>query len=508
MKELNRSRRAFLERLGTTVLWSGAIAAMPFAVRSKMLADTPNDPNLVGGNPLRLPSTITGGKISASVGTQSVWNDRATSVWMLGGSYPAPTIRLKRGDRFQASLTNSLEMPTNIHWHGLFVPPDMDGHPMDVVAPGATKNYDFAVDQRAGIYWYHPHPDMETGRQVYMGMAGFFIVEDDEERALGLPSGEYEIPLVIQDRRDRSDRAFDYTLQMPDMMAGMLGDTILANGTPNAEVEVASTLYRFRLLNGSNARVYNLALSDGAMMYVIGTDGGLLDRSYPVKSFFLAPGERVDLLIDLSSYKVGDTVRLVAENFDGAINWRMQGWGGDVLALKVARAGTPMAVPSTLVSLERLNPDQAVATRTFELKMIIPMPVTGMHTINGRVFEGDRIDETVMAGDVEIWEFVNTSDEPHPIHIHNAMFQVIDRDGKAPDSPKDFGWKDTVIVWGAQKVRVAVRFGAHDGLYILHCHNLEHEDDGMMMNYKSLPRSSGVTEETNKSSASTKIDLR
>ncbi len=490
------------------MLWSGAIAALPFALRSKAIAKIPNELNSAGGNPLRLPSTIKGGIISAAVGAESVWADRMTSVWTLGGSYPAPTIRLKRGDRFQATLINSLEGPTNIHWHGLFVPPDMDGHPMDVVAPGASKNYDFVVDQRAGIYWYHPHPDMETGRQVFMGMAGFFIVEDDEERKLGLPNGEYEVPLVIQDRRERSDRVFDYTLMMPDMMAGLLGDTILANGTAQAELEVASTLYRFRLLNGSNARVYKLALSDGAMMHVIGTDGGLLDQAYPVKSFFLAPGERVDVLLDLSSYKVGDTVRLLAENFDGAIDWTMQGWGGDILTIKVARAGTPMGVPTTLVPLERLDPATAVTTRRFELKMIIPMPVTGMHTINGRVFEGERIDETVMAGDVEIWEFVNTSDEPHPVHIHNAMFQIIDRDGKAPDSPKDFGWKDTVIAWGGQTVRVVVRFGSHDGVYIMHCHNLEHEDDGMMMNYKSLPRPSGVAENTPGSSTPTKIDLQ
>ncbi|MEP7217288.1 MAG: multicopper oxidase family protein, partial [Bacteroidota bacterium] len=454
------------------------------------------------------PASFSGHSIVASSRAQTVWPDQPTTVWTLGGSYPAPTIRLKKGEQFSVMLTNNLEEPTNIHWHGLLVPAEMDGHAMDVVAPGSGKKYEFTIEQRAGIYWYHPHPDGSTGRQVYKGMAGFFIVEDDEEMALGLPSGNYEIPLVIQDRRIRTDRAFDYTLTMPDRMDGRLGDTILANGTPDAMFDAESTIYRFRLLNGSNARVYNIALSDHHDLHVIGTDCGLLDRLRSVQSFFLGPGERVDLLIDLSSYTIGSSVRLVAETFDNAIDWTTQGWGGDILTLNVMKEGPKRTLPTTLVSYEHLDPDNAIRTRSFSFKMVVPMPETGMHTINDLVYDGARVDLTVGAGDTEIWRLFNNSDEPHPIHIHGAQFQILNRDGTGIDDPKDMGWKDTVILWGKQVVEVVVRFSTHTGMFLFHCHNLEHEDDGMMMNYEIMKAESGVGEPSPVDWSREKMELR
>jgi FtsP/CotA-like multicopper oxidase with cupredoxin domain len=462
-------------------------------LHSKLFALNGPSASQVAGNVLRIPRLFTGDSIVASEHTQTVWSDMPTTVRTLGESYPAPTIRMKRGERFTATLRNTLQQPTNIHWHGLLVPADMDGHPMDVVTPGGTKTYDFMIDQRAGIYWYHPHPDTKTAGQVYKGMAGFFIVQDDEELALGLPSGAYEIPIVIQDRRMRADRAFDYTLAMADRMAGFLGDTILANGTPDAEAELAATVYRLRLLNGSNARVYKLAMSDQRQFHVSGTDCGLLDRPYTVSSLYLGPGERVDLLVDLSADTIGTSVRLVAETFDGAIDSTMQGWGGDILRMNVIAKGPEYSIPTSLVQYERLDPSKASRTRSFRLKMVVPMPPNGMHTINDRIFDGMRIDETVAANDVEIWELINdTPDEPHPMHLHGAQFQIIDRAGEAITDPKDMGWKDTVLVWPNETVRVAVKFGPHDGTFMMHCHNLEHEDDGMMMNFEVVRGSSDV----------------
>lgn len=503
--EMDRSRRGFLGRLAAASAGIGVLGLLPGVVRSRLLAAGGS----AAGNTLRLPGIFSGSSIVAAAGSQPVWADAQTNVLTLGGSYPAPTIRMRRGERFTVELRNSLAQPTNIHWHGLLVPADMDGHAMDVVQPGAARTYDFTVDQRAGIYWYHPHPDGMTGEQVFKGMAGFFIVEDDEERAIGLPSGEYEIPLVIQDRRQRTDRQFDYTLTMPDRMAGFLGDTILVNGTPDARAELAATVYRFRLLNGSNARVYKLAISDRRPFHVIGTDCGLLDRPYPVTSLFLAPGERVDLLVDFSSDAIGSSVRLVAETFDGALDATMQGWGGDILGVTIARNGPTHSIPATLVEYDRLDPSQASRTRTFRLKMVVPMPQSGMHTINDRVFDGARIDETVAANDVEIWELVNdTPDEPHPMHVHGAQFQIIDRAGEAVTDPKDMGWKDTVVVWPNQTVRVAVKFGPHAGMFIMHCHNLEHEDDGMMMNFMVNAASSGVGSPRPDGTMPDKLDLK
>lgn len=491
---IDSSRRRFLGTIGGGALAAGALGSMP-GVLGKVLHAEEAPGRMQAGNTLRRPPLFTGASLNAAVLAQNVWPDMTTTVWTYGGSYPAPTIRRRRGERFTVMLNNELPEETNIHWHGLLVPADMDGHAMDVVGPGQRKEFDFTIDQRAGTYWYHPHPDMKTGKQVFKGMAGFFIVEDDEELALGLPSGEYEIPLVIQDRRLRSDRAFDYTLVMADQMDGFLGDAFLANGTPDAAVDLERTLYRFRVLNGSNARLYKLALSDGGEFHVIGTDCGLLDKPYAVRSLFLGPAERVDLLIDLSGYSVGTSIRLIAENFDGAVDWTMQGWGGDILTMNIVSDGPQRALPTSLATLERLELSQASRTRTFEFEMVVPMPPKGMHTINDRVFHGMRIDETVTAGDVELWVLKSTSDEPHPVHIHGAMFQIVDRNGAAITDPKDMGWKDTVIIWGEDTVRVLVRFGAHPGVFLLHCHNLEHEDDGMMMNYMITATSSAVEQE-------------
>ncbi len=483
------SRRRFIERLLTSAFVTVVAPALPtralFAAVKPAAAPPPT-------NALRLPTAFTGGEIAARASSAFVWPDRATELRMLGGSYPGPTINVRRGEQFSATLRNDLDEPTNIHWHGLLAPANMDGHPMDTVEPGATHTYTYAVDQRAGTYWYHPHPDKRTGKQVFTGMAGFFIVRDDDEDALDLPSGAYEIPLLIQDRSARSDRAFDYTLTMPDRMSGKLGDTILANGTPDAAVDLEATLYRFRLLNGSNARVYKIAVSDGRPMHIIGTDGGLIDRPAAASSFFFGPGERVDLLLDLSNDASGTSIRLLAETFDGAIDATMQGWGADILRINVGARGPLRTLPVALPPLESIDPATALRTRRFTLKMVIPMPEDGMHTINDLVFDGMRIDETVTADTVEIWEFVNDSDEPHPVHLHGARFQILTRDGAPVDEPKDRGWKDTAIVWGRQTVRVAVLFGPHSGTYILHCHNLEHEDDGMMLNIAVVAPASGV----------------
>jgi FtsP/CotA-like multicopper oxidase with cupredoxin domain len=439
------------------------------------------------GNALRLPPTFTGGELRASRSVASVWPGSTTALTTLGGSYPSPTIRVPVGGELVVRLRNDLNEPTNLHWHGLAAPPQMDGYPADVVPPGVVREYTFPVTQRAGTYWYHPHPDGLTARQVYTGMAGFLLVEDEaQSRALGLPTASLDVPLLIQDRRTTPDRSLAYAPTPMDVISGYLGDVVLVNGTPDAELRVAAGMYRLRLLNGSNARVYRLAFSDGLRFHVIATDGGFLDRPVEAAAVDLGPGERVEILVDFAAYPVGASVLLVSLPF--GTPGGMMGMGGaarqgaqlSVLRFDVDRpAEASFRLPTSLVPLERLDPRQAVRVRTFAMQMGMGPMMAGF-TINGRRFDARRVDEQVRLNELEVWEVSNVSQEIHPFHVHATSFQVLSRTTRSDLGPQDLGWKDTIVVWPAEMVRLLVRFDRYRGLYVLHCHNLEHEDAGMM----------------------------
>jgi blue copper oxidase len=447
----------------------------------------------------------------------------AKSIQTLSNSYLGPIFRVENGQRVQVRLKNDLPDPTIIHWHGLLIPEEMDGHPRYAIAPGASFEYDFQVFNRAGMYWFHPHPHQLTAPQVYYGLAGLFIVSDDEEAALDLPAGEYDLPLVIQDRTFDSQNQMAYLANgMMDQMIGFLGDTILVNGTPNAVMNIKASAYRLRLLNGSNSRIYKLAWQDSTPLTVIATDGGLLEAPVTRDYLTLAPGERVELWADFSGRTMGSEMRLVSLPFSGfsSSGGGMMGGGMmggsslpngapfDILNLKVGEKGADvLPLPAHLSTIVRHRAEDAVNQnnpRSFTLAM------QGMiHTINGRVFEMDSVarDEIVRLGDLEIWEFANLEggggggmgmgimnmQMPHPMHIHGVQFQVLGRElAQGNESVYqdlssgfvDNGWKDTVLVMPGEKVQVLVRFENYAGTFLYHCHNLEHEDAGMMRNYK------------------------
>ncbi len=440
--------------------------------------------------PLRLPPDLVG-PLVATPATGVVWPGRSTSLLTLGGLYPSPTLRARRGEVFELRLENRLAEATNVHWHGLAAPAEADGYPTDLVSPGGARQYRFQIAERAGTYWYHPHPDGRTAAQVYAGMAGFLIVEDDDERALGLPAGEQDVPLLLQDRRRTSDGSFSYAPTPMDLMAGYLGDAALVNGTPDAELSVAATLYRCRLLNGSNARIFRVAFDDSRAFQVIAGDGGLLERPVPSTALFLGPGERVEILVDFSRDPVGRSVRLVSLPFSvggggmGMGGRSAQGAAFSLLRLAVERPGpAPSALPERLVSLEKLDSGRAQVRRRFVMNMRMP-PFAGAFTINGRSFDAGRVDVRVERGVVEVWDVVNASSEPHPFHVHATQFQVVSH-SSGPLGPHELGLKDTVLVWPGETVQLALRFERHAGLYVLHCHNLEHEDAGMMLNLEVL----------------------
>lgn len=417
----------------------------------------------------------------------------------LSGSYLGPILRVRRGQRVRILFRNNLpSQPTIIHWHGLKVPERMDGHPRDAVQSGGGYYYDFQVINRAGTYWYHPHPDGLTGRQAYYGLAGLFILSDEEEDRAGLPAGEYDLPLVIQDRTFNSQNQLVYTQNMMDVVNGFLGNTVLVNGRPNALFNVKATAYRLRLLNGSNSRVYKIAWSDGAWLTVIATDGGLLERAVSRPYLTLGPGERVELWVDFSNKSEVRLVSLPFTDFNhGMMGGMMNGSGlpqGAYLEIAKFRVveGGPSApsLPSRLSTMERYDVKDASKQRSFQLVMQGMMT----HTINGRTFRMEEVaeDEVVGLGSLEVWEFINMDTIPHSMHIHGVQFQVFERRVSSDfqslyqefkDGFVDEGWKDTVLVMPGETVRLLVRFEL-PGMYLYHCHNLEHEDAGMMRNYR------------------------
>ena len=449
-----------------------------------------------------------------------------------------PTFLIKTGDRFSASLTNELDEETTIHWHGLHLDWRMDGHPLRAVGPGVSYRYAYLVVNRGGTYWYHTHGHGNTARQVYMGLVGLFIVEDEDERrlneALGVELGETDLPLIIQDKNFDNEGNLVYDPNEMDRSMGYTGNVIMVNMTPTPCLEVGTRLYRLRVLNGSNARLYRLALarvSSGELLpyRVIATDGNLLDRPRPAREIFLSPGERADLLLDLRGFEVGEGLVLKNPTFDPMHREHEMGGGmgheehashggmdhteetpeatrrlGDgeefyvlrmVVKDRVAHEGS---VPQTLSTVPPAEDTREAAVRTV---MLSAATEAGQRRwlINGLTYKPDEYPIVVEEGTTEIWEMRNEERSmPHPMHLHGFRFRVLERRNSPSQvaetrvdeegrTATDLGWKDTVLVWPGETVRIAIEF-SHDfdgeQLYLFHCHVLEHEDAGMMINCK------------------------
>src|SRR5712692_3419531 len=237
-----------------------------------------------------------------------------TTIWGYNGLYPGPTIRARSGRRVVVRQQNRLPESMSVHLHGGHTPPSSDGHPYDLIAPGTDKDYDYPNNQIPTTLWYHDHAVDATGRHVYMGLAGFYILTDDYEDSLPLPKGDNDVPLMIQDRLFNADGSLNYTLTDGDdgtIVNGVTGDTILVNGVVQPYHEVGTRKVRFRIVNGSNARLYRLALSSGQHLIQIGSDGGLLSRPVSRASIDVYPAERIDVVIDFSGYPLGTRVVLM-----------------------------------------------------------------------------------------------------------------------------------------------------------------------------------------------------
>jgi len=455
-----------------------------------------------------------------------------------GRQFVNPTLVLRRGERVRVDFDNALTEPTIVHWHGLAVDTHNDGAGMTLAAPGQRYSYEFEVRNRGALYWYHPHPHGMTAAQAYRGLFGMIDVEDDDERrlraALALVPGKTEIPLVLQDRRGNH-----YAATAADRMHGFLGDAVFINGTECPYFDVATRIYRFRVLNASNARTYRLGwrTADGKSVpfSLIGTDGGLLPAPLRCDEAFVSTAERIDMLVDLSDAAVGDTLVLETRAFDpmhmemsagmsaptvdhGTMGHAMASTGSTAASPPIDHAAMghggsfPEGAPRALLQLRVRARVTYGAHVPAELAPIAPIGIDnaserplrlgfakGRWRINDRVFVMGETPIEAKRGTVETWLIRNYFNSmPHAMHLHGFHFQVLERQ-TSPDQiaalkvddqgrlATDLGWKDTVLVWPGESVRVAIDFAmpfAGAQIYMVHCHNLEHEDGGMMLAVK------------------------
>lgn len=573
------SRRRFMRRAGWGLL---AVAATPAWVRAMEGGSAANK-----ANPNFRPDVEI--DLLARVETLSILPGQTTRVFRytaklvsgprdtlteLPNSYLGPLIRLQKGQKVRINFHNQLPEPSITHWHGLHVPSDMDGHPMHAIGQGQTRVYEFEVLNRASLNIYHPHPHEATATQVYYGLAGGLIVNDAEEARLGLPAGEYEIPVVIQDRRFDARNQLVYGATMHDRMVGYYGDRILVNGRPDLELEVASRAYRLRVMNGSTARIYKLGWSDGTPITVIGVDGGLLEVPEHRPYVMLAPGERLDIWADFSGRPKGAEFTLRSLAFRGVLpkmaermmqggqgggmGHGMMGGGGmghgmmagglpvgsDFPILKVrvtremsdspnlpthlstirafrvadtANPGKPIPIgisegPMSMLLNGRpyasndFQPFERVPVNTLQLLEIfhahgggggghgggaaapeVGQPMAGGGMGHGRMGGGGMgMGHGMMGGMGMMFSMA------HPIHLHGQQFQVLSRTigaeeaedyATVKDGLMSSGWKDTVLVMPGEKVRIIKPFQDFKGPFMYHCHNLEHEDMGMMREF-------------------------
>lgn len=532
----------------------------------------------------------------------------ANTLTEIPGSYLGPLLRFEKGQKIRINLHNQLDEVSITHWHGLHVPADVDGHPLYVINKGETFVYEFEMLNRASMNIYHPHPHNTTAKQVYHGLAGAILVNDEEERRLELPSGEYEIPIVIQDKLFDGNNQLIYAQHMRDRMMGFYGDRILVNGRPDFHLDVASRAYRFRVLNASTARIYKLAWDDKSPVTVIGTDGGLLETPVNKPYVMLAPGERLDVWADFSGRKVGSQLVLRSRAFSGVLPQmaeRMMGGGGQgrrggmgmhgsalpvgsdypIFSIKVTRqVSDSPTLPNQLSKIshytlnDTANPNKPVPIaisegpmrmvlngRPYAFNDILPSERIPLNTVqlmeifhahdgggHGRDDKGKQQSmqgmqhgaENASKGDHKMGRMgmmggmKHDADEQnaggrrmggmgmmggmnhggesesqdgghkmggmggggmgmmmamaHPIHLHGQYFQILSRTLSNSESSNyatvkdgfiEGGWKDTVLVMPGERVKIIKPFQDFKGLFMYHCHNLEHEDMGMMRDF-------------------------
>lgn len=440
-------------------------------------------------------------------GTTEFWPGQQTPTYGYNGSYLGPTLELTRGETIFVSVTNTLSELTTNHWHGLHLPPKMDGGPHQGIESGTTWTPTWTVDNEAATMWYHPHPHAThhrmgegamTGEQVYRGLAGMILIRESEVNKLGLPQtyGVDEFPIVVQDRLFNADGSFNTE---GNTQGQRKGDTFLVNGTLAGQLDVPAQMVRLHLLNGSNFRIYNFGFSDNRTFYQIASDSAMLTEPVARTRALLAPGERIEIVADLSDAQ-GQTLHFAAFNEElgnsiASVQLLDDFDQANYILFSLA-VGAPTDDPVTTLP-ESLNTilriPRSAATVENRLELTSPPP-----SINHLIFDMERVDITSTLDTIEVWAISNSTQEAHPIHLHGSPFQVLMRgasvaipgqplpeDGELPPD-YEMGWKDTIIVYPGERVDIikgVYDFADVSSPFMYHCHLLEHEDDGMMGQY-------------------------
>lgn len=469
--------------------------------------------NINAQNPLVIPPSLTGTTFNLTVqtGSQVFYGSTSTPTYGINGSWLSPTIIVNKGDSVTLNVINNLPVRTTMHWHGLHVSAMDDGGPHQEIMPSSTWSPSFKIRNNAATFWYHPHGAGQTEQQVAKGLAGLLIVKDSAEAALTLPRtyGVDDIPLIIQ------SKAFDELQQIA--IATDLDTALFVNGTLNPYFNAPAQVIRFRVLNGSSLRSYNLGFSNGQSFYQIATDGGLLDSCVALTRLIVSPGERAEILVNLSGMQ-SQTIHLksfASELPTGIYGAAIVGMGADTLhdydhnflngldfnLLQiniVAPTASPVTtIPSSLVPYTPFNPANATKHRSLVMDTIRLLPIDqpnraeGPFGFNGKTFNMDSINEIVVLNTTEVWTLHNKTLIAHPFHIHDIQFNIIEKNG-LPPSPSERGWKDVVLVMPGDSVKFITKFETFADTmmpYMYHCHLLHHEDDGMMGQFLVVPAS-------------------
>lgn len=421
-------------------------------------------------------------------------------------SYLGPTLLFEQGQNVNITVQNSINDTTTVHWHGIHVPSIWDGGPHTIIESGQTWNPQFTILDKAATYWYHPHTHMKTALQAIKGAAGFIIVRDPNEASLNLPRkyGIDDFPLVIQSQQyDSNNQA---------MPLGMQDSTLLVNG---ARANYGNSVFgnfpaqmvRLRLLNGSGERTFNFGLTGNQAFFQIASDGGLLNQPFDTTRIQLSPGERAEIIIDLTGME-GQTLYL--KSFASELPMGVQGgptmpmppWSPpmdsplngvdfNVLQINVVNQTIEpiLSIPNVLENNIPYAIQSSDISRTIRFTADSQMVMDGPFYFNDSSFNMDRIDFVIPINNTEIWKLVNETMVGHPFHIHDVQFYLIDRNGQTPH-PGELGRKDVVFVPQGDSVLFITKFEDYsDSLvpYMYHCHILMHEDDGMMGQFIVVP---------------------
>ncbi|QGA36830.1 multicopper oxidase domain-containing protein [Burkholderia glumae] len=474
---------------------AGPACGGTLAAADALPAGAPLAPLRVLANESTTPGQFRATLVAQPVARQLMPGAAPTGMWLYGdaatGAVVGPLIELHEGDAVEIRVVNHLPQPTTVHWHGLPVPPDQDGNPLALIAPGASRTYRFTLPKgSAGTYWYHPHPHMMTAEQVFRGLAGPLVVRAADDPLAGWP----ERQLFVSDLKLAADGAIAPN-DMMDWMNGREGQFVLVNGARRPRLEVAGD-ERWRVWNGCSARFLNLCFDDGRAFEQVGTDGGLFERPRRVTALLLAPGERAELLVRAGEHASRAVLR--AATYDRSK--MAMAMSADEDASLPPDPPLPLAdlsfapapareVPAALRAVPALGTPVARKSVTFGEAMdmdamMASAPGTrpaGMRfLVNGQTWSPHRATLTSRRGEVELWTITNTTDMDHPFHLHGTQFQVLERELRGQRTREPFrAWRDTVNVRKGETVRIAtVQHQAGERMF--HCHILEHEDLGMM----------------------------